>query len=78
MRRHAAGLLPAGRRAARSATRTPAEWVTYDALDARRTSLLKRPPASDAPLTNEFLPGEGLDPGASRAGMSPRGGRARR
>ena len=25
--------------------------------------LLKQPPEGDAALTNEFLPGEGLDPG---------------
>jgi putative hydroxymethylpyrimidine transport system substrate-binding protein len=42
----------------------PAEWATYERW-MRDADLLKRPPAGRAPLTNEFLPGEGLDPGAS-------------
>jgi putative hydroxymethylpyrimidine transport system substrate-binding protein len=41
----------------------PAEWAAYERW-MRDNDLLKRP-AGRAPLTNEFLPGEGLDPGTS-------------
>ena len=34
----------------------------------RESGLLKRPEGERAPLTNEFLPGEGLDPGTSGLG----------
>jgi putative hydroxymethylpyrimidine transport system substrate-binding protein len=44
----------------------PAEWAAYEDW-MRRNDLLKRP-AGRAPLTNEFLPGEGLDPGTSGLG----------
>jgi putative hydroxymethylpyrimidine transport system substrate-binding protein len=42
----------------------PAEWVAYERW-MRDAGLLKRPVGERAPLTNEFLPGEGLDPGTS-------------
>ncbi len=42
----------------------PAEWVAYERW-MRQNGLLKQPAADRAPLTNEFLPGEGLDPGTS-------------
>jgi putative hydroxymethylpyrimidine transport system substrate-binding protein len=45
----------------------PAEWVAYERW-MRDNDLLTRPPADQAPLTNEFLPGEGLDPGTSGLG----------
>jgi putative hydroxymethylpyrimidine transport system substrate-binding protein len=41
----------------------PDEWAAYESW-MRENGLLKRP-AGRAPLTNEFLPGEGLDPGTS-------------
>jgi putative hydroxymethylpyrimidine transport system substrate-binding protein len=41
-----------------------AQWVRYEEW-MRETGLLTRPAADRAPLTNEFLPGEGLDPGTS-------------
>jgi putative hydroxymethylpyrimidine transport system substrate-binding protein len=41
----------------------PEEWAAYERW-MRDRGLLKRPPGR-APLTNEFLPGEGLDPGTS-------------
>jgi putative hydroxymethylpyrimidine transport system substrate-binding protein len=44
----------------------PAEWAAYEDW-MRENDLLKRP-AGQAPLTNEFLPGEGLDPGTSGLG----------
>jgi putative hydroxymethylpyrimidine transport system substrate-binding protein len=44
----------------------PAEWVAYERW-MRDQGLLKQP-AGRAPLTNEFLPGEGLDPGTSGLG----------
>jgi putative hydroxymethylpyrimidine transport system substrate-binding protein len=42
----------------------PAEWAEYERW-MRDRGLLKRPEGDRAPLTNEFLPGEGLDPGTS-------------
>jgi putative hydroxymethylpyrimidine transport system substrate-binding protein len=42
----------------------PAEWATYERW-MRDRGLLKQPAGDRAPLTNEFLPGEGLDPGTS-------------
>ena len=42
----------------------PAEWNAYERW-MRESGLLTRPPGDRAPLTNEFLPGEGLDPGVS-------------
>jgi putative hydroxymethylpyrimidine transport system substrate-binding protein len=42
----------------------PAEWAAYERW-MRNSGLLTRPPGERAPLTNEFLPGEGLDPGVS-------------
>ena len=56
---------PAGRRASRGAGRSRSTGPTTSAGCAR-TSLLKRPPSEAPPLTNEFLPGEGL--GASARG----------
>ena len=44
----------------------PAEWAAFERW-MRDAGLLKRP-AGRAPLTNEFLPGEGLDPGTSGLG----------
>jgi putative hydroxymethylpyrimidine transport system substrate-binding protein len=41
----------------------PAEWAAYEDW-MRERGLIKRP-AGRAPLTNEFLPGEGLDPGTA-------------
>jgi putative hydroxymethylpyrimidine transport system substrate-binding protein len=40
-----------------------AEWAAYERW-MRENGLLKRPPGRQ-PLTNEFLPGQGLDPGVS-------------
>jgi putative hydroxymethylpyrimidine transport system substrate-binding protein len=45
----------------------PAQWAAYERW-MRDSGLLKRPQAQQAPLTNEFLPGEGLDPGTSGLG----------
>ncbi len=45
----------------------PAEWVAYERW-MRDAGLLKRPEGGRAPLTNEFLPGEGLDSGTSGLG----------
>jgi putative hydroxymethylpyrimidine transport system substrate-binding protein len=45
----------------------PREWEAYERW-MRDNGLLKRPPAERPPLTNEFLPGEGLDPGVSGLG----------
>jgi putative hydroxymethylpyrimidine transport system substrate-binding protein len=42
----------------------PAEWAAYERW-MRDAGLLKRPEGGRAPLTNEFLPGEGLDPGTA-------------
>ena len=42
----------------------PAQWVAYERW-MRAAGLLKQPVGPRAPLTNEFLPGEGLDPGTS-------------
>ena len=42
----------------------PREWQAYEAW-MRENDLLTRPESERAPLTNEFLPGEGLDPGVS-------------
>jgi putative hydroxymethylpyrimidine transport system substrate-binding protein len=42
----------------------PREWVAYERW-MRDNALLKQPVGERAPLTNEFLPGEGLDPGTS-------------
>jgi putative hydroxymethylpyrimidine transport system substrate-binding protein len=45
----------------------PAEWAAYERW-MRDRGLLKQPQAERAPLTNEFLPGEGLDPGTAGLG----------
>jgi putative hydroxymethylpyrimidine transport system substrate-binding protein len=46
----------------------PAQWSAYEQW-MRTNGLLKRPVQGErAPLTNEFLPGEGLDPGTSGLG----------
>jgi putative hydroxymethylpyrimidine transport system substrate-binding protein len=45
----------------------PAEWAAYERW-MREEGLIKRPEGERAPLTNEFLPGEGLDPGTSGLG----------
>jgi putative hydroxymethylpyrimidine transport system substrate-binding protein len=45
----------------------PAAWNAYEKW-MRDSGLLKRPQGERAPLTNEFLPGEGLDPGTSGLG----------
>ena len=42
----------------------PAAWNAYEQW-MRENKLLKQPQSDRAPLTNEFLPGEGLDPGRS-------------
>ena len=42
----------------------PAEWAAYERW-MRESGLITRPPADRPPLTNEFLPGEGVDPGTS-------------
>jgi putative hydroxymethylpyrimidine transport system substrate-binding protein len=42
----------------------PEQWAAYERW-MRDRGLLKRPVGDRAPLTNEFLPGEGLDPGTS-------------
>lgn len=42
----------------------PDDWAAYERW-MRDSGLLTQPPADRAPLTNEFLPGEGLDPGVS-------------
>jgi putative hydroxymethylpyrimidine transport system substrate-binding protein len=42
----------------------PAEWDAYGRW-MQENGLLKRPPNAARALTNEFLPGEGLDPGIS-------------
>jgi len=42
----------------------PAEWDAYGRW-MQANGLLKRPPVAARALTNEFLPGEGLDPGIS-------------
>jgi putative hydroxymethylpyrimidine transport system substrate-binding protein len=44
-----------------------AEWAAYERW-MRAAGLLTRPQGQRAPLTNEFLPGEGLDPGVSGLG----------
>ena len=41
-----------------------AEWAAYEDW-MRERGLLKQPAGARPPLTNEFLPGEGLDPGTS-------------
>jgi putative hydroxymethylpyrimidine transport system substrate-binding protein len=45
----------------------PAEWDAYERW-MRDAGLITRPPGDQAPLTNEFLPGEGLDPGTAGLG----------
>jgi putative hydroxymethylpyrimidine transport system substrate-binding protein len=46
----------------------PAQWSAYE-MWMRSNGLLKRPEQGErAPLTNEFLPGEGLDQGTSGLG----------
>ena len=45
----------------------PEQWAAYERW-MRDRGLLKRPVGDRAPLTNEFLPGEGLDPGTSGLG----------
>jgi putative hydroxymethylpyrimidine transport system substrate-binding protein len=45
----------------------PAEWNAYERW-MRDSGLLTRPQGERAPLTNEFLPGEGLAPGTSGLG----------
>jgi putative hydroxymethylpyrimidine transport system substrate-binding protein len=45
----------------------PEEWAAYERW-MRDRGLLRRPVGDRAPLTNEFLPGEGLDPGTSGLG----------
>jgi len=42
----------------------PAQWDAYGRW-MEQNGLLKRPPNAAKALTNEFLPGEGLDPGVS-------------
>jgi putative hydroxymethylpyrimidine transport system substrate-binding protein len=42
----------------------PAAWAAYERW-MRENDLLTQPPAGRPPLTNEFLPGEGIDPGTS-------------
>jgi putative hydroxymethylpyrimidine transport system substrate-binding protein len=42
----------------------PAEWAAYERW-MRANDLLTQPEGERAPLTNEFLPGEGLDEGVS-------------
>ncbi len=42
----------------------PEEWDAYGRW-MQENGLLKRPPVAARALTNEFLPGEGLDPGVS-------------
>ena len=42
----------------------PAEWAAYERW-MRANELITQPPADRPPLTNEFLPGEGVDPGTS-------------
>ena len=42
----------------------PAEWAAYERW-MRENDLITQPPADRPPLTNEFLPGEGVDPGTS-------------
>ena len=44
----------------------PSEWDAYGRW-MFESKLLKRPPDASAALTNEFLPGEGLDPGTAEA-----------
>jgi putative hydroxymethylpyrimidine transport system substrate-binding protein len=41
----------------------PVEWANYERW-MRANKLLKRPPSEAPPLTNEFLPGEGLESSA--------------
>ena len=45
----------------------PDEWEAYGDW-MKENGLLKRPPNAARALTNEFLPGEGLDPGVSGLG----------
>jgi len=45
----------------------PDEWEAYGRW-MQKNGLLKRPPSAARALTNEFLPGEGLDPGVSGLG----------
>jgi putative hydroxymethylpyrimidine transport system substrate-binding protein len=42
----------------------PAEWAAYEQW-MRERDLITQPPADRPPMTNEFLPGEGVDPGTS-------------
>jgi len=37
----------------------PVDWANYERW-MRKNNLLKQPPSEAPPLTNEFLPGEGL------------------
>ena len=45
----------------------PAQWAAYERW-MRDSGLLKQPQGERAPLTNEFLPGEGLDAGTAGLG----------
>ena len=45
----------------------PEQWAAYGRW-MQQNGLLKRPPDAARALTNEFLPGEGFDPGASGLG----------
>ena len=45
----------------------PAQWDAYGKW-MQENGLLKRPPNAARALTNEFLPGQGLDPGVSGLG----------
>ena len=51
----------------------PAQWAAYERW-MRDSGLLKQPQAERPPLTNEFLPGEGLDPGTSGLDETAGGG----
>ena len=44
----------------------PSQWEAYGRWMFEQ-KLLKQPPDAAQALTNEFLPGEGLDPGTSEA-----------
>ena len=48
----------------------PEEWEAYGRW-MQENGLLKRPPNAARALTNEFLPGEGLDPGVSGLDVTP-------
>ena len=38
----------------------PTDWANYEIWMRDEAGLLKQPPLEATPLTNEFLPGEGL------------------